>query len=133
MTEKVHHDLLAEIKKLNSRLDRANTAPRISRHGWLKIFFKDLETNPQTQASIHKWACVYWLCNFPVVLSLFFFAPHVWLAIGLLVNTVYSLYANLATDYGALSGAESYAEARKASGAAQVIAGVDAEQVDPAL
>lgn len=133
MAEKVHHDLLAEIKKLNARLDHTGTARVATRHGWLKVFFKDLETNPQTQASIHKWACVYWLCNFPVVLALFFFAPHVWLAIGLLVNTVYSLYANLATDYGALSGAESYAEARKASGAAEVLAGAQADQVDPAV
>lgn len=109
--EKVHHELLTEIKKLNLRLDlteRTNRTSRLPgvRHGWLKVFFKDLENNPQTQAKIHKWACVYWLCNFPIVLGLFFFAPHLWVAIGLLVNTVYSLYANLATDYGGLSAAQ---------------------------
>lgn len=108
MTEKtVNHDLLAEIKKLNARMDSAVLhRPVIMRHGWLKVFFKDLESNPQTQANIHKWASVYWLANFPIILSLFFFAPHLWLALGLLVNTVYSLYANLATDYGALSAAQ---------------------------
>ena len=100
-------DLLAEIKKLNKKLDSAILhRPQSMRHGWLKVFFKDLEDNPATQASIHKWASIYWLANFPIILSLFFFAPHLWLALGLLVNTVYSLYANLATDYGALSAAQ---------------------------
>lgn len=122
MTEKVHHDLLTEIKKLNIRLDNVQK-PVVMRHGWLKIFFKDLENNAQTQASIHKWACVYWLANFPIILGLFFFAPHLWLAVGLLVNTVYSLYANLATDYGALSAAQASMYVKEATA-------LSAEKVD---
>jgi hypothetical protein len=106
--EKIHHDLLAEIKKLNIRLDHADKPRKSSpgRYRWLKVFFKDLETNPKTQAKIHVWAVCYWLINFPIILGLFFFAPGIWVSLGLLVNTVYSLYANLATDYGALSAAQ---------------------------
>jgi hypothetical protein len=131
--EKIHHDLLAEIKKLNIRLDHANKRPAIpTRHGWLKVFVKDLENNPKTQASIHKWACVYWLVNFPIIFGLFFFAPHVWVAIAMLINTAYSLYANFATDYGALSAAQSYGSALEASQSAHATSEALTDAVDAA-
>jgi hypothetical protein len=75
------------------------------RHGWLKFVVKDLETNPQSQFSIHKWGAVYWLANFPLITCLYIFEPHLWLALGIFITLIYSIYANFATDYGAMSAA----------------------------
>jgi hypothetical protein len=75
------------------------------RHRWLRIFIKDLETNPHSQYKVHLWGMWYWVANFPAVTALFFFAPGVWVKVGLLVTLIYSIYANFATDYGAMSAA----------------------------
>ena len=75
------------------------------RHGWLKFLIKDLETNPHSQFTVHKWGSVYWLINFPVITALYIFAPGLWLSLGIFITLIYSIYANLATDYGAMSAA----------------------------
>jgi hypothetical protein len=75
------------------------------RHGWLKYFVHDLETNPHSQFTIHKWGAVYWLINFPVITWLYIFEPRLWLALGIFITLIYSIYANFATDYGAMSAA----------------------------
>jgi hypothetical protein len=75
------------------------------RHGWMKFIIKDLETNPKSQFSVHKWGAVYWLVNFPVITALYVFEPHLWLALGIFITLIYSIYANFATDYGAMSAA----------------------------
>jgi hypothetical protein len=75
------------------------------RHGWLKFVVTDLETNPHSQFAVHKWGAVYWLINFPVITALYIFEPHLWLALGIFITLIYSIYANFATDYGAMSAA----------------------------
>jgi len=77
----------------------------LPRHLWLKVFIKDLETNPHAQYRVHLIGTWYWVINFPLVAALFFGFPDLWVSIGLLLNTFYSLYANFATDYGAVSAA----------------------------
>ena len=109
--------MLAEVRALRAHLHR----PAV-RHLWLRHFVKGLETDPEVQAKVHKWACVYWAANFPIVALLFFGFPHVWIAVGLLVNTFYSLYANLATDYDGLSSSQASAHAREATAAAAGVA-----------
>ena len=113
----VQAELLAEL-----RAAREHREQQPVRHGWLRHVIKGLEDDPGVQARIHKWATVYWLVNFPVIGVLYFVFPATWLALGLLVNTFYSLYANFATDYGALSAAQASqqvqaAQARQAQGA----------------
>jgi hypothetical protein len=76
------------------------------RHGWMKLLFKDLSTNPYTQYKVHMWGAIYWLINFPLICALFFFMPTLWLKLGIFITLIYSIYANLATDYGAMSAAE---------------------------
>ena len=61
-----------------------------------------LEFDPQTQWQFHRKMSWYWVANFPLVAVLFFGFPRVWIGVGLLVNTFYSLYANFATDFGAI-------------------------------
>jgi hypothetical protein len=52
------------------------------------------------------WGAIYWLINFPLICALFFFTPALWLKLGIFITLIYSIYANLATDYGAMSAAE---------------------------
>ena len=75
------------------------------RHGWLKYVIKDLETNPHTQYKVHFYGMLYWLCNLPLVAGLFFGLPNLWTKLGIFITLVYSIYANFATDYGAMSSA----------------------------
>lgn len=77
----------------------------VPRHAWLGLFLKDLETNPHTQYRVHLYGVVYWLVNFPAVVLLFFLAPAIWLKVGIFITLIYSIYANFATDYGAMSAA----------------------------
>lgn len=96
--------LLAEIRML--RHEVSSMRHRIPvRHGWLRFVIKDLETNPKTQYKVHLWGAAYWLINFPAVTALFFFAPVLWLKLGIFITLIYSIYANFATDYGSMSAA----------------------------
>jgi hypothetical protein len=100
--------LIAEVRQLRvdvARLHAAHTAVHI-RHGWLGLLLKDLSTNPYTQYKVHMWGAIYWLINFPLICALFFFTPTLWVKLGIFITLIYSIYANLATDYGAMSAAE---------------------------
>jgi hypothetical protein len=48
---------------VSARLHAAHTAAP-TRHGWMRLLFKDLSTNPYTQYKVHMWGAVYWLINF---------------------------------------------------------------------
>jgi len=100
--------LTAEVRQLRAevaQLHAAHTSVHI-RHGWMKVIFKDLSTNPHTQYKVHMWGAIYWLINFPLICCLFFFTPGLWVKLGIFITLIYSIYANLATDYGGMSAAE---------------------------
>ena len=86
-----------------ARLHAAHTTVHI-RHGWMKPLFKDLSTNPYTQYKVHMWGAIYWLINFPLICCLFFFTRTLWLKLGIFITLIYSIYADLATDYAPCSG-----------------------------
>lgn len=94
--------LRAEVRALHQHV--ATLRPP-GQHGWLKHVIKGLEDDPHVQYRVHLYGTVYWLANFPLVTVLFFFAPSLWLKLGIFITLVYSIYANLATDYGAMSAA----------------------------
>jgi hypothetical protein len=96
--------LLTEVRTLRARMEEIHVLG-IPRHRWLKIFIGDLETNPHAQYRVHLYGVIYWLVNFPAVVALFLFAPGIWLKAGIFITLLYSLYANFATDYGAMSAA----------------------------
>jgi hypothetical protein len=100
--------LRADVARLHADVARLHAAhrPTHSPHWWMKLVFKDLSTNPYTQYKVHMWGSIYWLINFPLICALFFFAPTLWLKLGIFITLIYSIYANLATDYGAMSAAE---------------------------
>jgi hypothetical protein len=100
--------LIAEVRQLRAEVAQLHAAhtPVHLRHGWLNMIFKDLSTNPHTQYKVHLWGAIYWLINFPLICALFFFTPTLWLRLGIFITLIYSIYANLATDYGGMSAAE---------------------------
>ncbi len=89
-------ELHAEIRRLEALHFLA--APP---HGWLYR----LETDARTQYRIHLWAARFWVLNAVAVVSLFFLTPGIWLRASVLYLILVSLYANLSTDYGAMSAA----------------------------
>jgi hypothetical protein len=106
MTDDERDDrILAELHELQAEIRRIKTVALTPRHGIFRLFIKDLETNPHAQYSVHKWGSFYWLLNLPAVALVFFFAQAIWLKWGVFVILEYSIYANLATDYGAMSAA----------------------------
>jgi hypothetical protein len=97
--------LIAEVRLLRADVARLHAAVQ-TRHSVMRVFFKDLSTNPRTQYKVHLWGAIYWLINFPLICCLFFFTPTLWLKLGIFITLIYSIYSNLATDYGAMSSAE---------------------------
>jgi hypothetical protein len=77
----------------------------LRRHGWVRVFIRDFEGNPRTQYRFHKWATRFWLANAAAVVAVFTFAPALWGKISVLYLVLVSLYANAATDAGAMAAA----------------------------
>jgi hypothetical protein len=100
-------ELHSEMKALRSQQATTQRIIRVTgtRHGWLSHVVGDLETNPHTQYKVHLWGVVYWLINFPLICCLFFGLPTLWIKLGIFITLIYSIYANFATDYGAMSAA----------------------------
>jgi hypothetical protein len=100
--------LIAEVRLLRADVARLHAAVTTihNPHRWMNMFFKDLSTNPRTQYKVHMWGAIYWLINFPLICCLFFLTPTLWLKLGIFITLIYSIYSNLATDYGGMSAAE---------------------------
>src|SRR5260370_38700028 len=89
--------LIAEVRQLRvdiARLHAAHTPVHI-RHGWMKLLFKDLSTNPYTQYKVHMWGAISWLIHFPLICALFFSTPTRWLRLGVFISLIYSLSHHL--------------------------------------
>lgn len=99
--------LLAEVRRLRAETValRATLTTGRNMHSWARHIVKDFETNPRTQYKVHLWGSMYWLVNLPMVCYLFFGQPALWTKLGIFITLVYSIYANFATDYGAMSAA----------------------------
>jgi hypothetical protein len=99
--------VISELKKLRSEIAaiRAHAVPVGMRHGWLRHVVKGLETDPHVQYKVHLYGAIYWLINFPIITALYVFEPKLWLALGIFITLIYSIYANFATDYGSMSAA----------------------------
>lgn len=76
------------------------------------------EYDSTTQWKFHKKMTWFWVLNFPFMFIMYFGFPKEWIALGLLLNTIYSLYANFDTEFGAIPA--SYA-AMKAEETAQAL------------
>jgi hypothetical protein len=98
-------ELMEEIQSLRGEIRHLKTLALLPSNGIMRMFIRDLETNPRAQYTVHRWGMWYWVINFPAVTALFFLSPGVWLKWGLYITLVYSIYANFATDYGAMSAA----------------------------
>ena len=105
-------DLMAEIQALRAEVAELRATPPVKARvrvrkvpGRVRVAVTALESDPMVQYRVHRWGAVYWLANFPVFVYLFFWQRSFWDTAGVFVILMYSLYANLATDYGAMSAA----------------------------
>jgi hypothetical protein len=64
--------------------------------------FRRLGADPALQYKIHIWASVVWVVNAALAIACFIFLPMVWASASVLYLVLVSLYANFATDYGAI-------------------------------
>jgi hypothetical protein len=107
MTEDDTDRIVAEITELRREISELKTRTWESRppHRWFQVVWRDLEVDPYLQYQVHRWGSYWWLFNFLACSALFFFGPVIWLKWGLYITLMYSIYANLATDYGSMSAA----------------------------
>src|SRR6516165_956699 len=105
-------DLMAEIQALRAEVAELRATPPVKARvrvrkvpGRVRVAVTALESDPMVQYRVHRWGAMYWLANFPVFVYLFFWQRSFWDTAGVFVILMYSLYANLATDYGAMSAA----------------------------
>jgi hypothetical protein len=82
------------------------------RHQWAvdlcRVLAKDkerFERDTELQFKIHKTASYFWIVNFVLALIVFFAFPGLWAHASVLYLVLVSLWANFATDYGAVSSA----------------------------
>lgn len=105
MTPEQEEELLREVRTLSERIEGLRRL-HVSRARWPRVFARDLAINPDAQYRVHLIGVMYWLINLPVMTWLFFaHMADIWLQWGLYITLMYSIYANLATDYGAMSAA----------------------------
>jgi len=76
----------------------------------LRALVRKIEGDPATQYKMHRFAMRFWLFNAIAVLIVFFAAPATWTKVSVLYLVLVSLYANVATDFGAMSAAEAAAD-----------------------
>lgn len=75
-----------------------------------------LNTDPKTQYKIHVIMTYVWVVNMLMATSVFFFANGFWQKASVFYLVLISLYANLATDYGAVPAAEAAISAEEIKG-----------------
>ncbi len=105
MTREESDEIAQQIALLRAEIRHLKLIALQPRHGVFRLFIRDLELNPHAQYTVHKWGAFYWLVNFPLVIGLYVFEPATWVQVGVFITLIYSVYANLATDYGAMSAA----------------------------
>lgn len=72
----------------------------------LRDLRRKFEQDGHFQAVLHIRMTYFWACNFVAASLVFFLAPGVWSRYSVYYLVIVSLYANFATDYGAVSAAE---------------------------
>jgi hypothetical protein len=76
------------------------------RQSWLSTLLRRFNTDPRLQYRIHLVMTYVWVVNMIIAVLVYSFAPHVWATASILYLVLISLYANFATDYGAVPGSE---------------------------
>lgn len=76
----------------------------------LLAYFKRLkhtfEYDPIFQTKFHLFMSYLWIANMFIAVAVFVFLQGLWLKASILYLVIVSLYANFATDYGAVSASE---------------------------
>jgi len=86
------------------------------RQGWLSALLNKFNTDPKLQYKIHITMTYVWVVNMIVAIGVFVFAQGLWQKASILYLVLVSLYANFATDYGAVPGSEAAISAQNVEG-----------------
>jgi hypothetical protein len=105
MSEDFEDRMLKEMELLHRKVDAIYHTALPRRHRWVKHIIKDFEYNPVTQYKVHLFAMWVWTASMVTVVCVFTLANHFWQIVSVLYLVLISLYANWATDYGAMSAA----------------------------
>ena len=78
--------------------------PAAALYHLLKNDVHKLEYDPKAQFEFHRKMSFFWVANFIAVLVVYTWLGGVWAKLSVLYLVLVSLYANFATDYGAMPG-----------------------------
>ena len=91
----------------------------------MKLRLKNLqdrfENDPAFQIVFNKFFTYFWVVNFIAATAIFFGAKSLWESYSVYYLVAISLFANFATNYGALSASESSEAAKEAAEHAGII------------
>jgi hypothetical protein len=78
----------------------------VIRSSWLSVILKRFNTDPKLQYKIHIVMTYFWLFNMIACIFAFLFFKSFWTDFSIFYILFVSLYANFATDFGAVPGSE---------------------------
>lgn len=76
------------------------------RKSWLSSLLNSFDTDPKVQYKIHLVMTYFWIVNMLIAIGVFTLANGFWQKASVFYLVIVSLYANFATDFGAIPGAE---------------------------
>ncbi len=76
------------------------------RQNWLTHLMNKFDTDPKVQYKIHIIMTYFWLANMIASIICFIYFKGFWANFSIFYILFVSLYANFATDFGAVPGAE---------------------------
>lgn len=86
----------------------------MARHAWVRHLVHDFEYNHRFQFRFHLAAMLFWIANLLAGTAVVFFAPQLWVKVGVYYVFLLSIYANWDTDYDAVSAAQAALHAQAA-------------------
>lgn len=103
------HNIIKAVDKISTKGKNINMArfrvnPFSAIYHLIKNDVHELEYDPRAQFEFHRRMSGFWILNGSIVLTTYFLLPHVWHNFSVLYLVLVSLYANFATDYGAMPG-----------------------------
>ena len=116
--------LTAEVRQLRAQVASLQAAQPATRGLWVRRATPGavgrlgtrLARDPELQYRVHLVAVLFWLAWFPLATWLFAFHRDFWDAVGIYLTLMFSLWANLTTDWSAMTATRAAKWAEQAAG-----------------
>jgi hypothetical protein len=112
VTEPGYDELVDEIQLLRGQVASLQAVQPATRGIWVRRVAapgaagrlgRRLARDPELQYRIHLIAVLFWLAWFPIATWLFFAHRSFWEDVGIYLTLMFSLWANLTTDWSAMT------------------------------